>query len=318
MFRSELESGRALSLAPSSARLSRSVSTTLAAVIILIMLSASIYATVFPGTNTGAIADGGSPTPSCGAARDINFAVSGIATSIGAVSVDFTMNPVHTWVGDLQVSLIAPDATTHLLFSRIGANTGNDVGDNANMFGTYTFNDSATNNIWTVAASTTNANFVITTGAYRTQPAGPFGNDSPGPAFTTMNSVFATVPAGSRNGTWKLRFQDCSVGDTGTVSAANLNILSVSAAGTTVGGQVLTANGAGIRNAVVTIMGGGLSQPLYAITSAFGYYRFDDIEVGQTYIITINSKRYVFAVPVIAVSPTDQLSGVNFIAEPLD
>lgn len=283
---------------------------------LVIILNQTAFSAAFAGSNTGAIPDGGSPTPTCGAPRDIGFGVAGMTSAIGSVSVNFTMNPRHTFVGDLRVTLIAPDSTSHLLFSRVGAITPSDAGDNANLSGTYTFNDLAVNNIWTAAAANGSTNLDLPPVAYRLQAAGPAANTSPGPAFTSFNTAFSSIAPAFRNGTWILRFEDCSVADTGTVSAANLTILAPSAAGAALAGRVMTTDGTGIRNAVITIEGGNLIGQKTSLTGPFGYYSFEDIEAGQTYIVTANAKRYSFIQPVIAVTLDEDNPGIDFVAEP--
>jgi len=273
-----------------------------------------IDAATYTGTNTGAIPDGGSPTPTCGAPRDIQFSVAGFPGIYGSGSVSFTMNPQHTWVGDLEVTLIAPDATSHLLFSRVGANNATDVGDNANLDGTYTFNDLATNNIWTIAASSNGPNFDITNGSYRTQAAGPNASDSPGPAFTSLDAAFASMNPVDINGIWLLRFRDCSAGDTGTVSAASLTLNPTLAAGATLAGRVVTAEGAGIRNVVVTVAGGNLTQPRTVLTGTFGAYSFPDLDSGQTYVVSVSAKRYTFGTPAMLVNLSENVGDLNFVA----
>ncbi len=87
-----------------------------------------------------------------------------------------------------------------------------------------------------------------------------------------------------------------------TISAAGISsfsdwtagVLAPTAAGVTVSGRVLTSSGQGLRNAVVTISDqAGHTQS--AITSAFGYYSFTDMEVGQSYTVSVSSKRFTFA-----------------------
>ena len=72
-----------------------------------------------------------------------------------------------------------------------------------------------------------------------------------------------------------------------------------SAANVSVSGRV-TANGTGISRANVTLTDAqGTSRR--AITNAFGYYRFDEVGVGQTYVIEAASKKYTFAPQVVFV-----------------
>ena len=282
--------------------------------IILACISAShSFAVTFSGTNTGAITDGaGSAT--CGTPRNVQFNVTGFPGVVGSTSVSFTMSPQHDFAGDLRVTLLAPDGTSHLLFSRIGTNPTDAFGDNANFDGTYVFNDVATGDLWASAASSNGAGFDIPPGSYRTQAAGPFATDTPGPAFTSMSAVFVNVPAGSVNGTWTLQFEDCAAGDTGTVSAAALTLVPFAAAKSSVVGRVLTSYGAGIRNVVVTASGGQLTQPKVTVTSTFGYYRFDGLPAGDSYVISVRAKRYLFPQPALLVNLDQNMEGVDFVA----
>jgi hypothetical protein len=288
--------------------------TSILAAVIFFVSVAPISAATYIGTNTGAIPDGGSPTPTCGTPRDIQFLVTGFTGGFGSGSVSFTMTPQHSFVGDLQVSLIAPDLTSHLLFGRVGANSAGDVGDNANLEGTYTFNDLATNNIWAVAAANGSTNFDITNGSYRTQANGPFANDNPGPAFTSLNATFAPMNPANVNGTWTLRFLDCAAGDTGTVSAASLTINPTLAGDVVLGGRILTASGAGLKGAIVTISGGDLTAPRSMTTTTFGHYMFDDLSAGQSYVVSVSSRRYTFQTPAMLVNLEEDLAEVNFVA----
>ncbi|HMS44110.1 MAG TPA: carboxypeptidase regulatory-like domain-containing protein, partial [Pyrinomonadaceae bacterium] len=84
------------------------------------------------------------------------------------------------------------------------------------------------------------------------------------------------------------------------------------AANVSISGRV-TANGVSVRNAVVRLTTAtGTTRTVR--TSAFGYYRFDDVEVGETYVVSVNHKRYLFASQVVSV--TEDLTELNFTAEP--
>lgn len=94
-------------------------------------------------------------------------------------------------------------------------------------------------------------------------------------------------------------------------------VQTVSTAGeTSLGGRVVTAGGRGIRNVLVTVSGGGLEQPRIARTGAFGYYSFDNLQAGETYVVTVSGKRYTFQVPSRIVTLNDQLADVDFTANP--
>jgi hypothetical protein len=90
------------------------------------------------------------------------------------------------------------------------------------------------------------------------------------------------------------------------------SLLVPTAAPVNVAGRVTTAGGQAIRGAIVTITDdGGRMQT--AITSSFGYYRFENVSIGRTYVITAGAKRYTFTPRTIML--VDSLSDVSFVAE---
>lgn len=91
-------------------------------------------------------------------------------------------------------------------------------------------------------------------------------------------------------------------------------LLGPSAASVSVSGRVLREDGLGIRNVRVTINGNSLTSPRTALTSSFGYFTFEDIEAGQSYVITVVSKRYGFANPNQLISVTDSITDLIFAA----
>lgn len=83
------------------------------------------------------------------------------------------------------------------------------------------------------------------------------------------------------------------------------------AATVSVGGRVLTPDGYGLRNALVTITDqSGNSRTV--ITGSFGYYSFAEVEAGESYVISITSKRYVFRPQFVSI--VDDITGLNFTA----
>ena len=86
------------------------------------------------------------------------------------------------------------------------------------------------------------------------------------------------------------------------------------AAAVLLGGKVKTANGRGIRNAVITLTAQNGSTRT-VLTSTFGIFRFTDVEVGQTYVLTIFSKRFAFANPSQTISLTEDLTDIEFISQ---
>lgn len=84
------------------------------------------------------------------------------------------------------------------------------------------------------------------------------------------------------------------------------------------GGRVLTAGGSSsIPKARVTLSGGNLPASVTVQTSSFGYYRFQGLQSGMTYTVTVATKRYVFAQPTRMITPQNDISDFDFVAEPL-
>ena len=84
------------------------------------------------------------------------------------------------------------------------------------------------------------------------------------------------------------------------------------AASVSVSGRVSDANGNGISRARV-ILTDSNGETRYAFTSSFGYFRFDEVEVGETYIFEIRHKRYQFAPQVLTIH--EAVEDLNFVAD---
>jgi hypothetical protein len=83
-----------------------------------------------------------------------------------------------------------------------------------------------------------------------------------------------------------------------------------------VSGRILTAGGAGIRNALVTVSGGDLPSAVTVATGSFGYFLFTGLHTGQTYTVTVATKRFVISMPTRNVSPSGDVTGFDFVADP--
>ncbi|MEP6944628.1 MAG: LamG-like jellyroll fold domain-containing protein [Acidobacteriota bacterium] len=93
------------------------------------------------------------------------------------------------------------------------------------------------------------------------------------------------------------------------------NGLVPTAANVAVDGRVTTADGRGIRSVRVTLTDHS-GNVRTALTGPFGYYRLDDVEAGQTVVISVTVKHYVFAKPTRILTVQDELAEIDFIAEP--
>lgn len=85
------------------------------------------------------------------------------------------------------------------------------------------------------------------------------------------------------------------------------------AASALISGRVTSGDGRGLRNVAVSVSGGNLATPRYALTNSFGYYTLDGLEAGNTYIVSVSSKRYVFETPDRVITLLDSVAGVDFV-----
>jgi Metallo-peptidase family M12B Reprolysin-like len=141
-----------------------------------------------------------------------------------------------------------------------------------------------------------------------------------GTSFTTL--LAATPNDGTQavtmptTGTTTARIKvKCSTGCFFDVSNTNFTLLAPTASSGAISGRVTTAGGRGIGNVSLIVSGGNLSEPKIARTNAFGYYRFQDLEVGQTYIMSVAAKRYTFANPTRVISLDEDLTGEDFVSD---
>ena len=85
-----------------------------------------------------------------------------------------------------------------------------------------------------------------------------------------------------------------------------------------IAGSVTTADGQGIRNAKIVVTSNSLPQPIIATTGSFGYFAFEGLATGETYVVTVNSKRYTFATPSRVISLVANVTDADFVAVPLE
>ncbi len=154
-----------------------------------------------------------SSTP--GAAVEVPFVISGVTGTVGEVTV--SMYLTHTYVGDLVITLVAPDNSTVILSNGAGAGSGlSDTAAFGTSCGTYAvFSDLGTASIGT-----------------QSSPPAIVGTFRPSFPLSAFNGK-------SPNGTWKLRFQDFGQLDTGSFQCGVLGITPYAA------GPSLDVNGDG-------------------------------------------------------------------------
>jgi len=101
-----------------------------------------------------------------------------------------------------------------------------------------------------------------------------------------------------------------------TSQGGNVTVQTTTAAQVSVGGKILTANGEGIRNALVFLTSNLTGETRSVRSGSFGLYKFENIRVGESYVLTVNAKRFAFANQSRIITPTNELNDADFIALP--
>ena len=245
--------------------------------------------------------------------------VSGAPSEIGSMRVTL-YDVTHEMPDNMDILLIGPTGQNFILVA--------DAGGNSDLTTpvTLTFSD--------LAGQVLPDSAPFTTGQFEPTSWEPGQSDFPAPAppgpynepgsavgGTGTQTLVGNFGMTNANGTWSLYMRD----DAGTFTPEaitgclnggwGLEFLSSTAANASISGRVLTADGRGIRNAKVVITGNSLPQARVATTSSFGYFTFDGLPTGQTYVVTVNSKRYTFSVPSQVVSLVDNVVDIQFVAD---
>jgi len=150
-------------------------------------------------------------------------------------------------------------------------------------------------------------------------PAGPYNLPGGTVGGTGTQTLFGNYGGTNANGVWSLYVRDDgAVGGFGGNIAGGWGIefLGSTAASASVSGRVTTSSGNGIRNARVTITGGSLTEPIVRTTGSFGYYAVEGLQAGETYVVTVMSRRYTFSAPSRVISLVDNVLDADFVADP--
>jgi hypothetical protein len=87
------------------------------------------------------------------------------------------------------------------------------------------------------------------------------------------------------------------------------------AANVSVGGRVRNSFGNGIGKTVVTLIDSNGSTRT-VLTNAFGFYRFENLEAGETYTISVRNKRFAFNPDTMILTASENVENADFIASP--
>jgi hypothetical protein len=106
--------------------------------------------------------------------------------------------------------------------------------------------------------------------------------------------------------------------NSGTPAANTTNglfsVLGPTAASVTVSGKVTNYQGRGIRNVLIT-MTDSAGRVQMAQTTAFGYYKFESVAVGETVTITAKARRFRFVQSSIVRTTNESVADADFVSE---
>jgi hypothetical protein len=103
-----------------------------------------------------------------------------------------------------------------------------------------------------------------------------------------------------------------SSADNWALGAVAVRQFVITAATVAVSGRLTTQSGRAVANARITLSGAD-GTARYAITSPFGYYRFEGVPVGETYIFAVESKLYSFAPQAVYIG--EERNDLDFIVK---
>ncbi|MEQ1764132.1 MAG: isopeptide-forming domain-containing fimbrial protein [Pyrinomonadaceae bacterium] len=86
------------------------------------------------------------------------------------------------------------------------------------------------------------------------------------------------------------------------------------AAGAEVSGIAMMSNGRGLARQQVVLQNASTGEVRVALTNSFGRFAFQDVPVGDFFIVNVESRRYTFQVPSFSFSLADNVTDLVFIA----
>ena len=246
--------------------------------------------------------------------------ISANLVDISGWSVQYTSATGTTWqVTAIPANIILRPGDTYLIAEGSGPNGVNPL-PSPNLTGTIAMSATAakvallsTNVALTGACPFPNAAIVDFVGYGTTANCNDggtnnTGTNAPAPSTTTSDQRNA---AGADT--------DVNSADFTAIAPTPRGATSATAAGVTVGGRITDVSGRGLGRVAVTLSGGELAQPLRTLTSPFGYYQFDDLTVGSTYVLSVASKQHSFSPNTRVISLVDAITDIDFTAdEPSD
>jgi hypothetical protein len=83
-----------------------------------------------------------------------------------------------------------------------------------------------------------------------------------------------------------------------------------------ISGRVANSKSEGLADVSIELSTAGSKQPIVVKTDKLGYYTFEDLVVGETYFIFVNSKLHSFTDPTRVLTLLEDVTDADFVSEP--
>jgi len=218
-------------------------------------------------------------------------------------------------------------STTNLKNTIVAGNTAANASSSPDFRGAVTAGSSFNligNGLGTTGITNTNGNQVGTSANPINPLLAPLANNGGQTQTHALLVGSPAIDAGSNDlasgafdqrGTGFPRIVDGNGDGTAIVDIGAYEVQAAPTAATvSVSGRVTTAQGRGIRNVVVT-MTDSIGNTRTAMTTSFGYYRFEEVAAGETYIFAARGKRFSFEQNTQVHSIMEDTNNINFVAD---
>lgn len=130
-----------------------------------------------------------------------------------------------------------------------------------------------------------------------------------------LRGTTGILPAGTRTVEVVLSMPPTGGYNDGYADNLSFFLTAPTAANVSISGRVKTANGQGIRNTRIQLINTTTNETRFAYSSTFGNYNFTNLEVGQTYVIGVSSKKFSFSNSSLIINLFENLTDVDFVAD---
>lgn len=261
-------------------------------------------------------------TGNSGAAINDNSTVTNVITvpnSGSLLDVHVNVNISHTYIGDLRVTLIAPDGTSVLLHNRTG-------GTMDNLITLYPDVTTPAQDLAALAGTEINGNWTLRVEDLAGGDTGVFNSWSleiqslgavEASALTAADGTYSVpVPAGDYTVTPSALYYEFSpasqsVSVTGDVYG--INFAAIASTNNSISGRIMTADGTGIAGVVIQAETEGVVVG-YAVSGADGTYLLNGLP-ETTYTVTPISGLFTFSPVSQDVTIGPSATSIDFVAD---